>query len=263
MLCILGIDLAAQPVKTGVILLTSTEDGSWEASTLDGAATDDRLVEAVRHSDRVGVDAPLGWPVDFVKALNAHSDRRAWPGSVDRDRLTHRDTDRAVRSRLPGVRPLSVSADKLGITAMRCALLQHRWATEVWGVYEPRDGSGRLVETYPAAALAAWNLPREGYKGGSGAKAERGRTVRSTIMNSIAKDCAGWLDLSRVAEACIASDHLLDGLLSALVALAAGSHATVTAAETSLAITEGWIHVPSTPLAELRPMIPTAGNEHY
>jgi hypothetical protein len=37
---------------------------------------------------------------------------------------------------------------------MRCALLQRRWADEVWGQPARRDGSGPLVETYPAAALA-------------------------------------------------------------------------------------------------------------
>ena len=108
-----------------------------------GRLDDDALVDVVRTVDVVGVDSPLGWPVAFVYTVEAHSSFRPWPGGVDRSTLTHRDTDHAIGGH--GIRaPLSVSADKLGSVAMRCALLQRRWADEVWGCRGAADE--RLVE---------------------------------------------------------------------------------------------------------------------
>jgi hypothetical protein len=52
-------------------------------------------------------------------------------------------------------RPVSVSTDRLGVTAMRCAHLLHRWSN---GQHIDRTGPGRFVEVYPAAALVRWGL---------------------------------------------------------------------------------------------------------
>lgn len=252
MIRVLGIDLAAQPDKTGAVFITPSGDRQWAASELEGLATDDRLVEAARLVDVVGVDAPLGWPMAFVSAVNAHSSMEAWPGGVDRSSLTHRETDRRVKQSTRQS-ALSVSADKLGITAMRCALLQRRWADEIWLHAAPRDGSGKLVETYPAAALRAWGIAIVGYKGGTGVKADIGRTTRTTIVNAIRSATNPWLDLSAIADRCVASDHVLDGLVSALVAIAARSSQTEIPDDPSAALTEGWIHIPTTALNELQP----------
>lgn len=149
--------------------------------------------------------------------------------------------------------PLSVSADRLGVTAMRCALLQHRWATEVWGQPAPRDGSGPLVETHPAAALHAWSVDATGYKGGTREKATAGRNVRRTIIDRVSDACDSWLDMDAVVDSCVASDHVLDALLSALVAVAANVGMTHAARNAALANVEGWIHVPTVGLATLRP----------
>jgi Protein of unknown function (DUF429) len=247
----LGIDLAAQPKTTGVVFITPSGGGRWAADKLDGLATDDLLVEAVRSVEVVGVDAPLGWPMGFAAAVSAHGSMQAWPGGVDRSSLTHRETDRRVKS-LTGQSPLSVSADKLGITAMRCALLQRRWADEVWGHSAPRDGSGRLVETYPAA-VRVWGIDIVGYKGGPGEKAAIGRETRSKIVECIADSTQTWLDLTGIADICVRSDHMLDGLVSALVAIAARHSHTAMPEDPAAALIEGWIHVPTVPLALLRP----------
>jgi hypothetical protein len=122
---VLGIDLAAQPERTGVVVLETAGDRT-SLHPVSDRATDDVLVELAKTVDVVGVDAPLGYT---------------------------------------GRWPLSVSADKLGIVAMRCALLQERFAAQVWeGQRQPRNGRSRLVETYPAGALHVWGLPRNGYK---------------------------------------------------------------------------------------------------
>jgi hypothetical protein len=154
---------------------------------------------------------------------------------------------------MTGQNPLSVSADKLGITAMRCALLQRRWADEVWGHPAPRDGSGELVEVYPAAALREWGIDTSGYKGGTGDKAHAGRAARSNVIEAIAEATHVWLDLGSISDACVQSDHVLDGLVSALVAIAARCSMTEIPTDRSAALTEGWIHIPTVALSALHP----------
>jgi hypothetical protein len=140
----------------------------------------------------------------------------------------------------------------MGSVDMRCALLQRQWAG-VWGRPAPRDGSGRLVETYPAAALTVWGLASTGYKDRRDPAAAR--TVREQIMKDVAAAVSAWLDLSPVRERCVESDHVLDALVSGLVATAAASGATHQPSEDerATALVVGWIHVPSAPLPELRP----------
>ena len=58
--------------------------------------------------------------------------------------------------------PLRVSADRIGHVAMRCACLLARFAQQ--GHEVSRDGSGMIVEVYPAASLKVWELPYRGYK---------------------------------------------------------------------------------------------------
>jgi predicted nuclease with RNAse H fold len=235
---VLGIDLAAQPEGTGVALLEVVGERPLLRAVRD-RASDDLLVELVGTVDIVGVDAPLGWPVSFVAAVSAHERLEPWLGKVDRSELCFRRTDEYVRA-CTGRWPLSVSADKLGIVAMRCALLQERFTGEVWkGQRPPRNGAGRLVETYPAGALHVWGLPRAGYKGNQ----DGARAVRAVIVDHLQR----LADLGDVAEAAIASDDTLDAAVCALVAWLAASGGTVTPdcdAE-RLAAVEGWIHLPS------------------
>jgi predicted nuclease with RNAse H fold len=80
---VLGIDLAAQPERTGVVVLEAAGDRTSLHPVRD-RATDDVLVELAISVDLVGVDAPLGWPVDFVAAVSAHGRLEPWLGTVDR-----------------------------------------------------------------------------------------------------------------------------------------------------------------------------------
>ena len=252
---VMGVDLAAKPEATGAVVLKAIDAMHWRAVELSGRPTDDALVSAAGQVDIIGVDSPLGWPRAFVEAVDAHHSFRPWPGGTDRSTLTHRDTDRAIRRH--GVRAaLSVSADKLGSVAMRCALLQQRWAG-VWGHPAPRDGSGRLVETYPAAALTAWRVASAGYK--DRRDLASARTVRGQIIRDVDAAVSGWLDLTVVSERCVESDHVLDALVSGLVAVAAAGGATHQPSddERTAALIEGWIHVPSTALSAVRPCGPT------
>ena len=131
---------------------------------------------------------------------------------------------------------------------MRCAVLQARIA-ERFGA-QPRDGSGRLVEVYPAASLKVWGLHARKYKGAGAEPA----AVRAGIVDGLTT-AAPWLALEEHRAALAASDDLFDAVIASLTARAAAVGATwqpeLEVAE--LARDEGWIHVPSGPLAELAP----------
>lgn len=75
--------------------------------------------------------------------------------------MAFRTTDAAVRE-LTGQRliPLSVAADRIGHTAMRCASLLAALASG--GMQVDRVGTGLVVEVYPAASLWSWQLPHRG-----------------------------------------------------------------------------------------------------
>jgi predicted nuclease with RNAse H fold len=247
---LLGIDLAASPASTGVVSVSAAGDGRYRADAIDGGVDDDRLVEFARDADRIGVDAPLGWPDAFVEAVSAHHGFEPWTGGLDRSPLTHRETDRFTKQ-FTGRLPLSVSADLLGHVGMRCALLQRRWAIELWaGEPAPRDGSGRLSETYPAAAFAAWGIECRGYK--ARRREREAIDTRSRIVGELERDVR-WLDLDDVRDRCVASDHVLDALMCALIAhaVAVGQTHRPAPDQVDVARREGWIHVPSEPLAEL------------
>lgn len=251
---VLGIDLAAQPKSTGLVLLrgNSPQAARWTAEIPGGEATDELLVDLGSQVDVIGVDAPLGWPEPFVNAVMAHQTGQPWPGTVDRRPLTHRRSDDRVREQGWG-QPMSASADRLGSVAMRCALLQREWA-RIWGSAALRDGSGRLLEVYPAAALRVWGMSRTGYKGGTKALTDPARLARSDIVSAIATATDSWLDTSTVQDACVESDHTLDALISALIAIAAqnnGTYCPASVEEQRLANIEGWIHVPTKPLEQI------------
>ncbi len=136
---------------------------------------------------------------------------------------------------------MSVSVDKLGVLAIRGAGLLARLAEE--GRAVPRDGSGAVAEVYPVYALIMWGIAPEGtYKGkGEGAEAARGRVLA-------ALEAGLGLDLSGEARRrCVADDHALDALISAVVARAVALGLTegpATGDERALAPVEGWMHLP-------------------
>lgn len=250
---LLGVDLAAQPATTAAVVIEPADTARWTARVAAAEPDDEVLVDLGAACDRVGVDAPLGWPTPFVEAVVAHLHHEPWPGTQDRRPLTHRRTDDVVVEQGWG-RPMSASADRLGSVAMRAALLQREWAAR-WGAAAPRDGTGRLAEVYPAAALRVWGIEAKGYKG-SGASAAQAPQVRAAVLDVLDARCGHWLDLSAVRDAAVASDHVLDALLAALVMVAVSAGATLVprdGPERRAALAEGWIHVPTVELEALAP----------
>ena len=251
---VIGIDLAASPASTGVVVMEGS-GSDWSVRSVGGEPDDDVLVALAVGAEAIGVDAPLGWPDAFVEAVGAHHRGERWSGTTDRRPLTYRLTDLVTRE-IVGRYPLSVSANLLGVVAMRAALLQQRWADEVWGGEPaPRDGRGVLSETYPAAALAAWSIECRGYKARN--RPVEARAVRGDIIGQLSRSTRSWLDCSAVEHEAVANDHVLDAIVCALIALAARTGRTIgpVGAQREVAQREGWIHVPTGALDTLRPPV--------
>lgn len=241
----LGVDLSANPVKTGVCQI------DWDAGTVELTAppvTDEQLVALIADVDLAGIDVPLGWPDAFVDAVAAHHVDQAWPvmdlePPLDREPLRYRVTDRLLQEQ--GFRPLSVSSDLIGVPTMRGARLQHLLRDA--GVTVDRSGTaGRIAEVYPAAALRTWGLTSTGYKGKANAAA------CGALAAALAQRCGR---LSDAVTACLdgCDDDGLDALVCAVLARAVLQQQTGAPPPGRLvsARREGWIHVPTASLEDV------------
>jgi hypothetical protein len=248
----LGIDLSAQPKQTAACLLEWT-DASCRVARFEVGFDNNALLDLIQTASptKVAIDAPFGWPAPFVEAVSGYTASGRWPTpATTRRPLLLRTTDLAVIAAAGGRPPLSVSADKIAVCAMRCAELLSALAPD--GAID-RTGSGVVVEVYPAAALRQWGFDPTGYKGAKPEQQEK----RRRLAVAIAEATSVWLDLGPEERALIAaSDHLLDALVSALVARAAAVGLTVPIPDNAraAAATEGWIHLPRRQaLAAFRP----------
>jgi len=262
----MGIDLAAQPKETAVCLLAwdggggprlvslrrgESESGTtfhdkWLATTAAGIQNEYEV-----PITKVGIDDPFGWPVPFLDAMESYRSAPVWPTTIDesRDLFRLRETDRVVHART-GRWPLSVTADRIAIPAMRCAVLlsyiaQHHGADAV-----ARDGSGRCCEVYPDPALRFWTDgvlgQRESYK--KAINAPRRIALLEAMIERLPID-----DPENHLAAIEREDDYLDALACALVARAAevGQTHLPEGDQARLAQTEGWIHLPCRPVREL------------
>lgn len=237
----LGIDFAADPTRTAACWIRWV-GGKAEAYEAACGANDDALVAAFTKADKVGIDAPFGWPDAFVEAVVDHQERRAWPLPADdrkREVVRFRHTDIEVH-RLTGRWPLSVSSDRIAIATMRLAglltMLEQRGETVA------RDGSGRLVEVYPAAALRIWKFDSQGYK------RKENRDVRCGLLEAIRARTENWLTLpDAVSQACEDSDDVFDALIAGLVARAKAMELCepIPDGARGQAQREGWIALPT------------------
>lgn len=195
---------------------------------------DAAIVEAVGVAEVVGIDCPLGWPEAFVRAVEAHHAFEAWPAGAYEEasaELCYRRTDRYLQAQ--GIRPLSVSADRIAAPAMRCAKI----LAEL-NVKDRSGEGGRYFEVYPAAALSIWGLreKKARYKGREGAAELR------ALVDRLCR-AAPWLELDRKQ---LTNDHRFDALIAALIARAAHLQQTapIPEADREAARREGWIALP-------------------
>ena len=116
----LGVDLASQPKRTATCLILWGL-GSARVESLSLGATDADLHTLFGRADKIGIDAPFGWPAPFTRAIAAYSAETVWP-STDVPHLRFRRTDEVAREKL-GRWPLSVSTDLIAVPAMRAVRL--------------------------------------------------------------------------------------------------------------------------------------------
>jgi predicted nuclease with RNAse H fold len=232
-----GVDLAAEPAGTALAVIEWAPE-SAVIRELRVGLTDEPLVQAASRVDKVGIDCALGWPqefIDFVTAqaqLSASSDFDG--GMAWRRRLAYRETDRHVRE-LTGRWPLSVSTDRLGLTAMRAAGLLTKLARS--GTHIDRTGAGLVAEVYPGASLRLWGFDTAGYR--------TSREARATLLGAL-RSSAPWLDAGEHAQLMIDSCDAFDAVVAALAAraVAVGRCSRPTERQRELAAVEGWINLP-------------------
>ena len=139
--------------------------------------------------------------------------------------------------------PLSVSTDRIALPAMRAASLVSGLPDRV-----PLDGSGVILEVYPAAALRRWGHASRGYKGPG--KLE----VRRILVSGFLAETEEWLNVDgQQVDLCIRSDDAFDALVAALVARAFSFDRVepIPFEDREAASREGWIAVPLTGSLEL------------
>lgn len=244
----LGIDLASEPKNTAACVVEWKDGGAVASAPVCWAngrskLDDERLLDMIDEADCSGIDAPFGWPDSFVESVWTWSERGQWP-DVDRKRLRFRDTDRFTADVARA--PLSVSADRIAVIAMRCASLLAELG-ERWGRPVSRVGDERVVEVYPAAALVCWSDPSsglvfdpEGYK-----TSDDARDLRQRLLATLA-EAAPWLDLDAAHPHCVKSHDAFDALIAALVARAAVQQQVMATPpdQQATAEREGWIALP-------------------
>ena len=225
-----GIDLAAAAANTAVAVV------DWNTGVVEPAVVGVsdaallELVDGLAGDDRVGIDCPVGWPVEFVRAVSAWQVGAPWPGRDEDDRaaytrrLRFRRTDLVVQERT-GRWPLSVSTDRLGVTASRCAWLLDQAELRL-GEAVDRTGDGRFAEVYPALSRRVWGLASTRALG----------ELQGRVPSLRFADDATYAG----------NEHAFDALVAALVsrAVALGLTHPPDAADREVAAVEGWIRLP-------------------
>lgn len=228
---IAGVDLASQAAQTGLAVL-SADSSALRVEQLEVGAHDNSIIEAIQQSVKTGVDVPLGWPDRFVDLVSSHHAGGPQQCADWRTEAVLRLTDRVLKDDF-GLRPLSVSTDRIAYPALRWSGIEAQ--LQLMGIDTARDGSGRICEVYPAGFLFQHGLKHRAYKGAAGAQA------RKKILGSLRLVMS-----DEHADLCVADDNALDAVLAAVSA-----HAVVTCKaygppeeHRQTALREGWIWMP-------------------
>ncbi len=241
-------DLAAESKGTALAVLDWSEPTVGLEVRLGVSDVD--IASTAPDVASLGIDCAFGWPDDFVTFITRHARGDRVDSTVDegmawRRRLAYRATDRATRN-LTGRWPLSVATDRLGLTAMHCAVLLDA-ISDTLGRPVDRSGAGVAVEVYPSATLRGWHFDTRGYKTDVG--------IRGALIAQLLER-APWLRLDDAARALVtSSDDAFDAVVAALAARAHALGLThpVPTGYHEQARREGWIALPVGPLEDLAP----------
>ncbi|WP_104180225.1 DUF429 domain-containing protein [Arthrobacter sp. B0490] len=243
-----GVDLAAESKGTALAVLDWS--GPFVRMDVRTAVADADIAAVAPTVARLGIDCAFGWPDDFVSFLTRHAsggrvEAGADQGMAWRRRLSYRATDRITRE-ITGRWPLSVATDRLGLTAMHCAVLLDA-VGDALGTPVDRSGGGTAVEVYPAAALRGWGFDTRGYKNDI--------QVRGALLARLLEH-APWLGVGAADRRLLTdSDDAFDAVIAALAARAhaLGRTHPVPAQFREQACREGWIALPVGRLEDLAP----------
>ncbi|WP_295835346.1 DUF429 domain-containing protein [uncultured Microbacterium sp.] len=236
----IGVDLAAGAPGTALAEIVWA-DGGARLTRLDVGVQDADIVASVTSGDAwLGVDCPLGWPDAFVDFVGAHhAEREPALGPVEghadwRRSLVYRVTDHVVKERI-GRWPLSVSTDRLGVTALRGAGLLRRLVAA--GFPLDRAATERLFEVYPGGSLRLWGFDTTGYRVDA--------TRRALLLDELCSRVP-WLDLGDFSARAIAKADAFDAVIAALStrAGALGRFERPGADAIEVARREGWVVLP-------------------
>jgi predicted nuclease with RNAse H fold len=240
-----GIDLAAEPKGTALALI-EWNNNQAKLQGLFLSVDDAEIVKLTKGANKIGIDCAFGWPVEFFEFLTQHMNPNQKPKGIDgamdwRRTLSYRETDREVR-KITGRWPLSVSTDRLGLTAMRNAGLLARFQEA--GVNVDRSGEGTVCEVYPGATLRLWGFDTAGYRTED--------NKRAKLLEKL-KTSASWLDLSSFEDQMLDSTDCFDAVIAALAAraVALGAYSKPSPDQLDKAKVEGWICLPSGDISTL------------
>lgn len=128
----LGIDLSSMPEGTAACRIRWMKNRALAEPSVPGC-DDKELDRLINTADAVGIDAPFGWPEEFVQAV-ARWKRTVW-SKDDRRRLQFRATDLYVQDQLK-IWPLSVSTDRIDCgDASHGVVAEARGAGSQWSVW--------------------------------------------------------------------------------------------------------------------------------
>ena len=238
---VLGIDWATKPANRAAVELA----GRRIVNVVHPFTDEDAIAALNREDvDVIAVDTPLGWPAGFSQFVEGWSATEGGAPPPEGSAFSMRLTDLVVRQEVGKV-PLSVSSDRI-------ALCARSWVE----VFVRAGAAGRVdagqtptparpvIEVYPAAALAQFDVAPDGYKK---AKVAR-RALLSKVLRRFALDDGGHLPAlvgSKDDDA-----HVADALLAGLSGLAWGGALKgwgvrrPKAGERAAAAREGWIFFP-------------------
>ena len=238
----IGIDMSAQPKGTAWCAIGwSDAGGKVEGFSGSSGVADKELLELIRsQKGRIGIDVPLGWPAEFVRSLAQYARGELWDTRTDRA-LRLRRTDEFVHDRLQldgakALWPLSVAADLIAHPAMRVAAVLS--TAQLSGM--PRDGSGPIVEVYPASALSQWRLPCTAYKA-------KNIDNRCNLVDRILAVLGARVQVTdEQRERLRSSDNCLDAFVAALIVRCheTGWTYPVPPESAVAARCEGWVALP-------------------
>ncbi|SDI26533.1 Protein of unknown function [Natribacillus halophilus] len=133
--------------------MTIPDDGHLSLHRLTNAVTDSFFLDT-GHPVIIGVDAPLGYPKEFVRFINggAHPPRK--PQKDIHNPLAYRYTDQVIHEAL-GKKPMSAAFDRIGNNTTVAIQHTRMWEEndhfKVYPMAEQSEKDSRIIiEVYPA-----------------------------------------------------------------------------------------------------------------